>query len=345
MSTTPPTVWALGPRAHGVTCHMLDLADALGQAGSSVRLERHICPPFDRPLGLSRPGVHHVPFTDALFGATIADAAVAFETFAVGLHGRLVVTFHDVPGDDPDRGRDLRRIAGYQRVADCADALIVCTPAEATRLRDFTGRRVEVVPLPVDCGASREALDPETLPTAAAVGVLGWVFPGKGHAAAITAAADTGIGSVVAIGGVAPGHRALADELRRCALGHGVSFRITGSLSQGQFLAAARSIAVPIAGHHGASASGSLRSWLAAGRIPLAGDSPEACALLATYPGALHLRAEGDRATLAAQAIRALHEPAWTRAERLPVGPNIGSAHVAIYDRVHAGTQLIPAAG
>lgn len=340
------TVWAIGPRAHGVTCHLLDLAAALGDAGAHVRLERHLHPPRRRHLREAPTGVHHVAFTDALFGSSIAAAATAFEAFATALPSPLVVTLHDVPGDDPDEARDQRRIAGYQRVADCADALIVCTQAEARRLQDFSGRRVEVVPLPVACPGPHEVLEPGTLPEAPSIGVLGWIFPGKGHAEAITAAADSAIRSVVAIGGVAPGHRDLADELHRRAAREGVAFQVTGFLRDGQFLASARSISVPIAGNHGASASGSLRSWLAAGRVPLAGDSTEARALLAAYPGSVHRYVAGDRAMLAGQAIRALHEPEWTRTDRVPAGPDIGAAHLAIYHRAEAAVaQLTPATG
>ncbi|MCW2613040.1 MAG: hypothetical protein JWN08_34, partial [Frankiales bacterium] len=153
-----------GPREHGVVLHGLTVARLLGTDVTRT-LE-----PVEGAYDLT-----HVQFTDSLFGPDIASAAGAFERWAETAPRPLVVTLHDVPGADADAARDARRAAGYQRVVDAADAVVVCSDHEASRLHP----RPAVVPLPVEPLAA--AGDCPWWADRPTVGVLGFVYPGKGH--------------------------------------------------------------------------------------------------------------------------------------------------------------------
>ncbi|MBN9102954.1 MAG: hypothetical protein J0I49_33400 [Pseudonocardia sp.] len=314
-------VHAPGPPRHGVVRHawlVARLAEAHGvrSAGGAADLT-------------------HVQFTDALFGPDVAAAATAFEVWAATVPRPLVVTLHDVPGADPDPARDAHRGRGYARVAAVADAVVVSSEHEAANLERSTGRSAAVIPLPV-----------ETLPTGGArpawagrptLAVLGFVYPGKGHADAIDAAARSGIPLVAALGAVADGHAGLHRELRERAADRGVDLLVTGSLTDADLAAAAAAATVPLAPARRVSASGSLATWIGCGRRPVAARGPYTAELAARHPDGLWLYdtdAELDAAVAACQA-----DPSWTRAEPgagPDVGPDVGAAHAALYRRVLA---------
>ena len=222
----------------------------------------------------------HVPFTDALFGPDITSAAAAFERWAGTVRAPVVVTLHDVPGADRDPARDERRTAGYARVAAASAATVVCSRAEADRFCP----RPAVVPLPIE-----QLPAPGPVPSWAdrpSIGVLGFVYPGKGHAAAVAAAAGTGV-RVVALGAVTPGHEGLAADLQRQAEAAGVELLVTGSLSDADLHAGAHAVTVPVAAYSTTGSSGSLMTWLTAGRRPVATAGPYADELLRDRPGSL----------------------------------------------------------
>ena len=285
----------------------------------------------------------HAQFTDALYGPDVARAAAGFEAWAATAPRPLVVTLHDVPGADPDPARDDRRGHGYARVAAAADAVVVSSAHEAANLERSTGHRAEVIALPVERlppgGARPDWADRPTL------AVLGFVYPGKGHAEAVTAAARLPVPPlVVALGAVADGHGALLAELRALAAGAGVELRVTGSLSDADLAAAAGAATVPLAPARRVSASGSLGTWLGCGRRPVTARGPYTAELAAARPGALWLYdadldtddAEGESGLDAAVAA-ALADPAATRvpAVRGPA-PDVGALHAALYRRVAA---------
>ena len=296
-----------GPPDHGVVRHGLVVADLVG--AHVVRTLAPVPGAWD---------VTHVQFTDALFGTEIGSAAAAFESWAATAPRPLVVTLHDVPGADTDTGRAARRAAGYGRVAAAADAVVVCSDHEADRLQP----RPYVVPLPVDALTA-----PGPRPAWAdrpSIAVLGFLYPGKGHERVVAAAAGTGA-LVVAIGGPSPGHEGLVEDLQRQARDAGVELLVTGPLSDADLHAAARAVTVPVASYATTGASGSLVTWIAAGRRPVTTSGPYADELDARWPGSL--LPTGD---LAAGLRAALADPGSTHAPP-PPRPDVGELLRAVY--------------
>lgn len=296
-----------GPATHGVALHALSVA-------RSVSADVH--------TDLARPDraydVVHVPFTDALFGTEIGTAAVAFERWRAQVDVPVVVTLHDVPGLDADPARDARRRAGYTRVAAAADAVVVCSAHEAARLDP----RPVVIPLPVDALAP-----PGPEPAWAGrttLGVLGFVYPGKGHDRVLATAAGTGA-TVVALGAASPGHDDLVDRLHAQADALGVGLLVTGPLAEPDLHAAARAVTVPVAAYATSGASASLTTWLAAGRRPVSTRSPYAAEL---GPDALLLTDDLDAGVAAA-----LADPSRTWGP-VRTGPDVAAAHLAVYRSV-----------
>jgi glycosyltransferase involved in cell wall biosynthesis len=279
-----------GPAASGVARHALDVAELLRGAGVEVVVTRDLA----RPAGPV--DVTCVPFADAVFGADIGSAADALVAWAATAPRPLVVVLHDVPGADEDPDRDARRLAGYRRVVAAADSVVVCSQREAVDLRSGTGVEPVLLPLPVV-----PPPPPGPVPgwvDRPSVGVLGFVYPGKGHDEALSVVAALGGGArVVALGGVSPGHGALLDGLRARAASLGVELVVTGSLSAADLHAAALATTVPFAAYRTLGASGSLVSWLACGRRPVVASGPQAAELSARWPGSLHV---AERAELPA---------------------------------------------
>ncbi len=306
-------VHAPGPAGHGVVRHADVVADLAARHGTQ-RVEQHA-------------HLTHAQFTDSLYGTDVASAADAFVAWAIGAPRPLVVTLHDVPGADPDPARDRRRIAGYARVAASCDAVIVSAHHEAAKVARF-GVRTEVIGLPVqrwpDAGASPSWADRPT------VGVLGFVYPGKGHAEAIDAAArHRCMPRVVAMGAVSPGHDDVLRDLYGHAAARGVELVVTGSLSAADMAAAARAATVPLVGNARVSASGSLAAWLGCGRRPLVAHGEYAAEVARRDPGAVHLY--GEDVQLDAALDAALADPSLTHLDGDIVWPDAGFAHAAFY--------------
>lgn len=297
-----------GPDRHGVVVHGLVVAQATG-----AEVVRDL-----RPV---RADVVHVQFTDALFGPDIGSAAAAFEQWRATVDAPVVVTLHDVPGADGDAGRDARRAAGYARVVRASDAVVVSAQHEADRL----GGVGHVVPLPVPVLAA-----PGPRPAWAEVvtlGVLGFVYPGKGHDTALEVAAQLGV-RVVAAGGASPGHEPLVQELHRQADRLGVALHVTGSLSEPDLHAAARAVTVPLAAYRTLGASGSIATWHAAGRRPVVSPSDWTADLDRRWPGCV--RTADD---LVAAVREALDEPGSTWLAR-PPEQLVAEEHRAVYRSV-----------
>lgn len=302
---------APGDDRHGVTQHLLTVAALVG-----ADVQRDLEPPTQSY------DVVHVPFTDALWGPDIATAAARFEAWAGAVRQRLVVTLHDVPGIDADPDRDARRAAGYRKVAGAAQAVVVCSSHEAGRLDP----RPHVVPLPV------EPLQPPALrpgwadhPT---IGVLGFIYPGKGHHRVIAAATGTGA-RVVVIGGPSPGHEGLVEQLHAQARAAGVELIVTGRLSEPALHAAALAVTVPVAAYATLGASGSLMTWISAGRRPVTTSGAYADELAGRWPGSLLLA--GD---LGVGLRTALADPSSTWSAGPPDRPDVGALHRAVYRSV-----------
>ncbi|WP_051706175.1 hypothetical protein [Nocardioides aequoreus] len=186
---------------------------------------------------------------------------------------RLSVTLHDVPQPTDGLAAFQRRRAVYQAVVAQAAGWVTSSEHE----RDLVARWCRpttagaVIPLPV-----RPA--PPVPPSArvveaGTVGVFGFYYPGKGHRPVLDALGllrRRGVGArLVVLGGPAPGHDGDLAALAARADHLGVPLEVTGHLPEAEVLPALRAVAVPVLGHRNVSASGSLNSWLAAGRRPL----------------------------------------------------------------------------
>lgn len=274
-----------------------ELAGRLAEASES-RLVRDSLAALDRLAGTRRPGeAWHLHFTDHVLGASAPEAAARVERWSE--RGPVSVTLHDVP--QPWAGPARRRC--YRDVATVACGWAVSSHHESLLLGDGVppGHVIHLplvlsgpVPVPDGAGTTRTGSpdDPVTL------GVLGWVYPDKGHREVVAAAARlvrTGRpASVVCLGGVAPGHEDLAEELHERARRAGVGLRITGFLPERELAAALRVVDVPIAAHRHLSASASINSWIAGGRRPVVTDGRYARELAALRPDTLHVVADAD---------------------------------------------------
>ncbi|ROR93007.1 hypothetical protein [Nocardioides aurantiacus] len=312
-----------GPRGHGVDLCARQLADAVG---ATVVAE---VPPGDaRPL--------HLHVTDRVWGATPEAAATA--VVAVCRSRPTTLTLHDVP--QPHDGRALfpRRRAAYAAMARAAAGVVVSSRHErgllARVLEDHPGPRtpVGVVPLPAVARPDRTGHPDHPghpdggswhRPGRSTLGVAGWVYPGKGHLQALGAAAALArrglVVDVLALGAVARGHDADAEELVRRGARIGVEVRISGWLADHELDAALAAVDVPYAGHRNVSASGSVNSWLSAGRRPLVRRGPYFEEMARLRPGTLHLV---DVAGLPDAVAAALADPSSTR-----LRPGAGLAH------------------
>lgn len=318
-----------GPQRHGVVLHGLRLARAsAGLAASLVRLPSRS---LDEPAGLTaeRLAGHDrvmVQVTDRLFGRTAHDAAHLLAS--IGRSTSLVVCLHDLPHPAEGAGRCARRRAAYREIAAAADVVVVASDHERMLLRQCgvadTDTDTVVVPLPLEQAVELEA--PVTRATRADdIGVLGFLYPGKGVEDVIAAAARlsrrVGPLRVTNYGPVADGHRQYATDLEALARRQGVELTITGYLDASSLMRGLRTTTVPVAAHRHVSASGSIGTWLSAGRRPVVVDGGWAAELATRIPGSLTLTRDLGRSISAA-----LDEPASTWLTDVRLGPSWAQA-------------------
>ena len=244
----------VGPAGHGVTEYALGLARATG--AEVIREETF----GDTPLA----GPVHVTFTDHLFGDTA-------ERLLARIDGPLSVSLHDIPQPEEGAERYARRARVYRELVEKADVAVVNSNHEAS----FFDAATTVIRLPIP------VIDSPFDPEPGSVGVLGFLYPGKGHEDLIAALPDRRLRF---LGAVSHGHETWAENL---------DAEITGWLSDAQLAAEMGRIAVPVCPHRHFSASGSLMAWLGAGRTVLVRDSAYAREIDAWLPGRVTLVADG----------------------------------------------------
>lgn len=300
----------LGLETHGVTRYAGEVARAAG--ASVVRDVAHLAP------GDSV----HLHLTDRLLGRDPEAAAAAVESLAQRV--RLTLTLHDVP--QPTDGPVFRaRAAAYGRFVRASRAWATNSWHEHTLVDRWcaAGARGTVIPLPVPRTPA-----PDSVPRVAAepvLGVFGFVYPGKGHRQVVRAAAALRRGGTAArvrvLGGAAPGHADEVETLLSASAARGVPVEVTGRVPEADLVRALRRVDVPVAAHRNVSASGSVNSWIAAGRRPLVRDSPYAREMAELRPGTTTIF---DDSTLVPCLERALARPAttWT-APGTDLGPGI----------------------
>lgn len=305
---------------HGVAQHARTIAALVAGQGQTVVA--------GGPADLT-----HAQFTDGLWGSDIGAAVAAFASWAATTPRPLVVTLHDLPGADPDAGRDRRRGGGYARVIESSDRVIVSSRHEAEKVARLGGRATFIeLPLPsLAIPAATVGWAEQTT-----LGVMGFLYPGKGHAEVIEAAGRLSPPPVViSLGAVSSGHDALRRQLRRDAARAGVRLIVTGPLSGGALTAAAMAVTVPVMPNRRASASASLVAWIGCGRRPLAATGDYSRELEDRHPGSIELCDPGAWGEMIGRAVA---DPRCTRLDQLPAWPDVGAEHVEEYRRALAAT-------
>lgn len=244
----------VGPAGHGVTEYALGLARATG--AEVIREEAFGDSPLTGPV--------HVTFTDHLFGDTA-------ERLLARIDGPLSVSLHDIPQPEEGAERYARRARVYRELVEKADVAVVNSNHEAS----FFDAETSVIRLPIP------VIDSPFNPEEGTVGVLGFLYPGKGHEDLIEALPDS---TLRFLGAVSQGHETWAENL---------DAEITGWLSDAQLAHEMGRIAHPVCPHRHFSASGSLMAWLGAGRTVLVRDSDYAREIDAWLPGRVTLVADG----------------------------------------------------
>lgn len=291
----------VGPVRHGVVRFGIALDERLRRGGFPIELRR--------ALGTATRGRGvHVQFTDRLFGADAGQAAATVSEFAATVHHagmRASATLHDLP--QPSDGEHYpTRARAYASLASTLDAVVVSSEHERDLLSDIGFRgRTSVIPLPV----AAPAHDPAPSPHPPSVGMFGFVYPGKGHAEVLDAMLRLPPEvTMTVIGEPSAGHEDLVEHLFATARGQRRHLEVTGHVADGAVRPLLRGVSVPVVHHRHVSASGSLNSWLAAGRRPLVASTRYTREIAVRNPGGLLLY-EDDPDSLAAALRAALDEP------------------------------------
>ncbi|MCY1143720.1 hypothetical protein OWR29_37440 [Actinoplanes sp. Pm04-4] len=258
-------------------------------------------------LGDRPPERAHLHFTDRLWAGSPEEAAIVVERVAT--RTALTVTLHDVPQESDGPRNRPRRTDCYARVAAVARGVVVNSRHEAAHLAEagIVPRALGVVPLPVTpapAGAAPQSGPPD-------VAVLGFFYPGKGHAEVVDALARSTVrpARLTVLGGPSAGHEADLLDFTAAAGQRGVTVEVSGFVPEADLMTRCRAVTVPVVAHRHFSASGSLATWIAAGRRPLVVESRYTREMAALRPGTVHLVA-ADR--LAEAVAGALADPTST---------------------------------
>ncbi|WP_298888753.1 glycosyltransferase [uncultured Serinicoccus sp.] len=305
-----------GPEEHGVVRHGLGVHAHLGEA------ELLRCGRLDELADGAVAGrVVLAQVTDRLLASAPGQGLVEWRRVLRGA-ARVTVVLHDLPQRSDGRHRRGRSEL-YAGLAASADTVVVASAHErlllAAALRwarpdvatAVLGRTL-VVPLPVepDAGAAPRPSS-STTPAPLTVVTLGFVYPGKGLEEVVDAAAsaardprlrDRAV-EVVNLGGASQGHEDLLAALAARAEEAGVRWHATGYVPDEALPGLLAAATVPVAAHRHVSASGSVATWLAAGRRPLLLDSRYARELAARLPGTVQPVSEERLAPTLADAL------------------------------------------
>lgn len=320
----------IGPADHGVVRFGLRLAELMRQ--EAIHLEQAEQGTGDVLAAAgSASAVVHLQYTDGLYADRTAAAATAFVDLRRRIGAPVSVTLHDLPDPGDEPGRYRRRAESYRRVVAAVDAVAVSSRHEFDLLQQLLAAGggsadvvAMVVPLPVEppwIVAERDRRTP--LPE---VAVFGFVYPGKGHDDVIRAMAGlpASVG-FTALGRTADGHDDLHTALSQLAAGSNRRLQVTGFVPDAVLESRLRQVAVPVAPARMISASGSINTWIAAGRRPLAATGPYTREFAESYPGAIQLYRPAELAGLIAERLA---QPHLTWLEQ-PLPAHLSGARVA----------------
>lgn len=288
-----------GPEGHGVDLCARQLAAAVGATVVPASTDSD-----QRPA--------HLHVTDRVWGDSPEQAAR--RVVATCRQRPTTLTLHDLP--QPHDGPVFaRRTRAYAEMVRAAAGVVVSSEHECGLLAQVLAGEprstlppVQVVPLPLVPGTGPSVRPPRSLRTDhLTLGIAGWFYPGKGHLPALGAAlAQRRRGrqlDVRVLGAPSPGHADDAAELTCRAARLGVRLEVTGWLTDDELATAMRTVDVPFVGHRNVSASGSLNSWLVAGRRPLVRRSPYFEEMGRLRPGTIRLVRSGDLAAAVGDAL------------------------------------------
>ena len=200
----------------------------------------------------------------------------------------VVMTVHDVPQMEEGLARFDRRVATLRAIVEPADLVVTNSESERRTLHEI-GIDARVVPHPIF------PVPPVTAgPRLRSLTVVGFIHPGKGVIDLLDAVGHVA-GTVLEgwhlrlVGAVAAGHDAHLDAIRHAAEGIGLPTVHTGAVDDRRWAWELTHAGVAICPHLHMSASGSLLSWIAAGRRPVTSATPFVRELAAERRGALHL--------------------------------------------------------
>ena len=269
------TQLVVGPSRHGVVSFAMNLAEALQSRDRPIAVVR-VADSANLDDAIARvewgQGVH-LNFTDRLFGTS--PSAAARRVLALVEHfeakgAKVSATLHDVP-QLVDGGNYVQRVSAYRIVCAALHGRATNSDHERSLLSEAgiaAPADVVVVPLPLDLYHA-----PPRRPNSGgpSVAVLGFIYPGKGHAEVLAAMA--GLQSTVeflAIGECSAGHDDLERRLVESARHAGRKFAVTGYVPFTKLTEMLHQVTVPVANHRHVSASGSINSWITAHRRPIA---------------------------------------------------------------------------
>lgn len=232
-----------------------------------------------------------------------------FLDFRRAWRGPLVATLHDVFDRDLIRERWLYpEVWSLRMLGRSADRLIVHSEVEVERLRGIVPtEKLRVVPHFVE--ERRLALTPEE--ARAKLGVegrrvvtlLGFIYGRKGHKPTVEAVPMLPDDVVVVFaGGPVAGKDKVIGVVRQRhrELGLGDRLRITGYLTEEDLEAWIAASHLALLPFRDLSASGSLSTWIAAGKPILCSDLPGFREYAARVPGALRIFGAPEPAAIAA---------------------------------------------
>ncbi|MFK5688353.1 glycosyltransferase [Ornithinimicrobium sp. LYQ92] len=328
-----------GPEEHGVVRHGLSVHPHLGES------ELLRCGRLDELSDGAVAGrVVVAQVTDRLL-ASAPDRGLEEWRRVVRGAARVTVALHDLPQRSDGRHRRARSelyaglAAGADTVvvASCHERLLLAAALRWARPDVATAvlGRTLVVPLPVepDAGAAPRPSSPLTPPPPPlTVVTLGFVYPGKGLEEVVDAAARAArdprlrdrVVEVVNLGGPSQGHEDLLDTLAARAEEAGVRWHATGYVPDEELPGLLAAATVPVAAHRHVSASGSVATWLAAGRRPVLLDSRYARELAARLPGTVQPVTEDRLALTLADALSEACSPDGPDPTWLPLDVRLG---------------------